>query len=129
MPDRRGNNRIDTLKNLIRDDRIALCFLVPGSTTILRINGRAKISIEPELLASFAVDDKPPRSVIIIKAEAVYFQCGRAVLRSRLWEKDAQIDPETLPSPGEVLAAISAGEFDGKTYDDEWPGRAQKSLW
>ena len=94
MPDRRGNNRVDSLKNIIRDPRVALCFLIPGSRNALRVNGEAHLSINPDIKASFAVDGKEPRSVIVIKTHAVYFQCGRAIVRSNLWNPEAQIDPK-----------------------------------
>src|SRR6202795_3341463 len=86
MPDRRGNNRIDSLRNIVRDPRVALLFLIPGVGNTLRVNGRAHLSVEPALLASFAVDDKPPRSVTVIEVDAVYFQCARALVRSELWD-------------------------------------------
>ena len=129
MPDRRGNNRCDSLKNIIRDPRIALCFLIPGSRTAMRVNGEAKLSIDPKLKASFVENGKEPRSVIVIKTQAVYFQCGRAVVRSRLWEQDARIDPKSIPTPGEVLAVLTKGEIGGKDYDEKWDGRAMDSLW
>ncbi len=129
LPDRRGNNRTDSLSNIVQDPRVALFFMVPGSKTCLRINGTAELTIEKEILASFAVDDKLPRCVIVIKTQAIYFQCGRAVMRARLWEKDAQIDSGTVPKPGEVLAWITDNEFDGRSYDDAWDERAKKSLW
>ena len=129
MPDRRGNNRIDSLRNIVRDPDVALCFLIPGSRNALRVNGKAYISDDPELLASFAVKEKAPRSVIIIKTEAVYFQCGRAIVRSKLWDADAQIDPKTLPTPGDVLAELSNGSVGGKDYDDKWDKRASETLW
>ena len=129
MPDRRGNNRVDSLKNIVRDPRIALCFLIPGSRTALRVNGEAHLSVEPELKASFAMDGKEPRSVIVIKTQAIYFQCGRAIVRSRLWEQDAQVDPKTLPTPGDVLSELSRGEVGGPEYDKEWNGKAMETLW
>ena len=129
MPDRRGNNRVDSLKNIVRDPRVALCFLIPGSRTALRVNGEAHLSVDPEILASFAVTEKAPRSVIVIKTLAVYFQCGRAIVRSRLWDQEAQVDPDTLPTPGEVLAELSRGEVGGPDYDAKWDARASKTLW
>jgi len=129
MPDRRGNNRVDSLSNIVHDPRIALCFLIPGSNTCLRVNGKAHISIDEEVIKSFAVDEKAPRSVIIIETDAIYFQCGRAILRSKLWDEDAQIDPASVPKPGEILAWLTDNEFDGKTYDDAWEERANKTLW
>ncbi len=129
MPDRRGNNRCDSLKNILRDPKIALCFLIPGSRTTLRVNGEAYLSVDPELKSSFAEQSKEPRSIIIIKTHAVYFQCGRAIVRSKLWEKDTQVDPSKLPTPGEVLAYLSDNEIGGKQYDEEWDGRANKTMW
>ena len=129
MPDRRGNNRVDSLKNIVRDPRVALCFLVPGSRTSLRVNGEAHLSVDPEHKASFEVAGKEPRSIIVIHTRAVYFQCGRAIVRSKLWEQDAQVDPKTLPTPGEVLAYLSNNEIGGKDYDAKWEGRAKETLW
>ena len=129
LPDRRGNNRIDSLRNVVRDPRIALLFLIPGVGNTLRVNGRAQLSIEPELLASFAVEDKPPRSVMVITIDAVYFQCARALVRSGLWDPARHVDPKSLPSAGQILAALSDQRVGGETYDREWPGRAAKTMW
>ena len=129
MPDRRGNNRCDSLKNIICEPKIALCFLIPGSRTTLRVNGEAYVSIDPEVRASFTEQGQEPRSVIIIKTHAVYFQCGRAIIRSKLWDQDAQVDPSSLPTPGEVLAYLSDNKVGGKKYDEEWEGRANKTMW
>ena len=129
MPDRRGNNRADSLKNIICDPRIALCFLIPGSKNALRVNGEAHVSVDPELKASFAEQGKEPRSVIIIRTMAVYFQCGRAIVRSQLWNTDAQIDPRSLPTPGDVLHTLSKGTVGGAEYDAKWEDRAKKTLW
>src|ERR1700712_1193529 len=93
MPDRRGNNRIDSLRNIVRDPRIGLLFLIPGSGSTLRVNGHAVISADPDLLDSFRVDGHAPRTVIVITVEAAYFQCARAIIRARLWEPEAQVDP------------------------------------
>jgi PPOX class probable FMN-dependent enzyme len=97
LPDRRGNNRIDSLRNIVHDPRVALLFLIPGVGNTLRVNGRAHLSVEPDLLASFAVDDKPPRSVTVIEVDAVYFQCARAVEPGspRRSEKPAQRRPDS----------------------------------
>lgn len=129
MPDRRGNNRADSLKNIIRDPRVALLFLVPGSGTTLRVNGRAHISIDRELCASFAVEGKPARSVIVIDVEAVYFQCARAIRRSDLWNPEKHVDPKLLPTPGRILEVTSGKAIDGESYDREWPERARTSMW
>ncbi|BCH32380.1 pyridoxamine 5'-phosphate oxidase [Mesorhizobium sp. L-8-10] len=129
MPDRRGNNRADSLRNILRDPRVGLLFLVPGSGTTLRVNGRAEISIDPELCASFTVEGKPARSVTVIAVETVYFQCARAIHRSELWNHERHVDPASLPTPGEILAVTSRHRIDGETYDKEWPERAKNSMW
>jgi len=129
MPDRRGNNRTDSLRNIVRDPRVALMFLIPGSNTTLRVNGRAQVSVDPDLLQSFLMQGQAPRSVVVITIEAVYFQCARALMRSDLWNPDAFVDPETLPSAGDMLAAASAGTVGGEAYDKAWPERAKASMW
>ncbi len=129
MPDRRGNNRIDSLRNIVRDPRVGLLFLIPGSGTTLRVNGWAVVSAERELLASLAVDGQAPRTALVITVEVAYFQCARAVIRSELWNPERHVDPASLPTPGEILAALSDGEVGGATYDHEWPSRAAKSMW
>jgi uncharacterized protein len=129
MPDRRGNNRIDSLRNIVRDPRVALLFLIPGSGTTFRVNGRALLSTDKELLASFAVDGQVPRTAIVITVETAYFQCARAIFRSELWNPARHVDPASLPTAGEILAALSAGEVGGVSYDREWPERAAQTLW
>ncbi len=129
LPDRRGNNRVDSLRNIVRDPRVALLFLIPGSGTTFRVNGRAAVSVDPDLLASFAVAGHPPRTVVLVSAEAAYFQCARAVVRCGLWSEAARIDPATLPTPGAMLAALSEGRVGGAAYDAKWPERAAGTLW
>jgi PPOX class probable FMN-dependent enzyme len=129
LPDRRGNNRIDSLRNVIRDPRVALLFLIPGSGTTFRVNGRAVISADPALLDSFTIDGKAPRTAMIVTVEEAYFQCARAIVRSGLWKAEAQVDPRSLPTPGAMLAAVTAGEVGGEAYDREWPERAAKTMW
>ena len=129
MPDRRGNNRADSLKNIIRDPRVALMFLIPGSGNALRINGRAELDRDPDLLASFAVDGQVPRCVIIITLDAIYFQCARAIVRSDLWNPDHHRDPSMLTTAGEILSNLSQGKIGGQAYDQEWPKRAASTLW
>ena len=129
MPDRRGNNRVDSLKNIVQDPRVALLFLIPGSGTTFRVNGKAHLSTEPALLASFAVDGKPPRSVIVITVETAYFQCARAIVRSDLWNPEKHVDPKALPTAGQILSNLSQDRVGGQAYDKEWPERAKKSLW
>lgn len=129
MPDRRGNNRIDSLRNIVRDPRVALLFLIPGSGTTLRVNGTAQISADEDLLDSFAVEGQPPRSVIIIKVAEIYFQCARAIVRADLWNPAKHVDQADLPTPGAILAQQSSGEVGGKPYDEAWPQRAIESMW
>jgi PPOX class probable FMN-dependent enzyme len=129
LPDRRGNNRIDSLRNIVRDPRSALLFLIPGVGNTLRVNGRAHLSADPDLLRSFAVDGKAPRSVIVLAVESIYFQCACATVRSELWNGKYHRDPKSLPSAGQILAALSEDRIGGAAYDAEWPTRAKASLW
>ena len=129
LPDRRGNNRIDSLRNIVRDPRVALLFMIPGVGNTLRVNGRAHLSVAPDLLASFAVEEKAPRSVTVIEVDAIYFQCARALVRSELWNPARHVDPKSLPSAGQILAALSGERVGGETYDREWPGRAAATMW
>lgn len=129
LPDRRGNNRIDSLRNVVRDPRIALLFLIPGAGNTLRVNARASISVDPSLCASFAVEGKAPRSVLVVAVQSVYFQCARALIRAALWDPTARIDPAALPTPGEILAELSDQRIGGAAYDREWPERAKQTMW
>jgi hypothetical protein len=129
MPDRRGKNRVDSLHNIVRDPRVALLFLIPGSGSTLRINGCAHVSADPGLLASFKMEGKAPRSVIVVSVHEVYFQCARAIVRSDLWNPDKRVDPRTLPTPGQILAEMSENRVGGEVYDREWPERARQSMW
>jgi PPOX class probable FMN-dependent enzyme len=129
MPDRRGNNRIDSLRNIVRDPRCAFLFLLPGSGTTFRANGRAHLSIDPALLESFAVEGKAPRSVIVMAIDELYFQCARAIVRSELWNPAKHLDPKSLPTPGEILASMTNDEVGGDSYDRAWPERAKATMW
>ena len=129
MPDRHGNNRVDSLRNIILDPRVGLLFLVPGSGTTLRVNGRARLAADAELLATFAAGGKAPRSVIVICVDAVYFQCARAILRSELWNPERHVDPAALPTPGQIVGALTANALGGEEYDKAWPERAKSSMW
>lgn len=129
MPDRRGNNRVDSLRNIVRDPRVALLFLIPGSGTTLRVNGRAQVSADPDLLASFEIGGKAPRTVIVLTVDEIYFQCARAIVRSELWNPDRRVDPRDLPTPGQILAGMSDDRVGGEEYDKAWPERARQSLW
>src|SRR5262245_33484125 len=129
IPDRRGNNRIDSLRNLVRDPRIALLFMIPGIGNTLRINGRAEISTDPELCAGFAMQGKAPKTVLVVTAERVYFQCPKALVRSHLWSADAQVARSELPSTGQILEALSKGSIDGAAYDSAYPRRLNETIY
>ncbi|MEM6384255.1 MAG: pyridoxamine 5'-phosphate oxidase family protein [Pseudomonadota bacterium] len=129
MPDRRGNNRIDSLRNIVRDPRVALLFLIPGSGTTVRVNGRASLTIEPSLLRRFEVDGKAPRCVIRIAVGELYFQCARAVVRAGIWQTEKWPNFNVLPTPGTLLAEASEGREGGRAYDEAWPKRAAESMW
>lgn len=129
IPDRAGNNRVDSLRNIVRDPRVGLLFMIPGVGNTIRANGRAVLSIEPELLQSFAVQGKPPRSVIVFTIETIYFQCARAIVRAHLWDAEAHVDPKSLPSAGQILAEMSDARVGGEEYDRAWPERAANTMW
>jgi len=129
LPDRRGNNRIDSLRNVIDRPQVSLLFLIPGCNEALRVMGEAHISVAPELLARCAHGNTLPRSVLVIAVRRVFFQCGRAVIRSRLWQAEQQVERATLPSIGSVLQTLSASRIDGGAYDAELPARQQRTLY
>jgi PPOX class probable FMN-dependent enzyme len=129
IPDRRGNNRLDSMRNLIADPRIALLFLIPGVGETLRVNGRADISTDPALLARFPMQGKLPRSVIVVHVETVYFQCPKAPVRSELWNPAKHIDRKSLPSTGTILADISRDAAGGEQYDREYPERMKATIY
>jgi PPOX class probable FMN-dependent enzyme len=129
IPDRPGNNRIDGFRNIVRDPRIALLFLIPGVGETLRVNGRAQISIEPDLMQSFAVNGKLPRCVLIVHIESIYFHCAKAIMRAKLWEEATKIDRRSLPSTGTIIAELSHGERGGEAYDRELPERYKAQLY
>jgi uncharacterized protein len=117
VPDRRGNNRIDSLRNIVRDPRVALLFLIPGVGETIRIDGRAALSVGPDLLARFVVNDKPPTCVIVITVEHVFYQCTKAIVRSKLWDSAQHVDRRTLPTTGAILAAQTSGRLGGTEHD------------
>ncbi len=129
IPDRRGNNRIDTLRNLVRDPRIALLFLIPGVGETMRINGRARISTDPKLTESFVINGKVPRSVLVVTVERAYFQCTKAIIRSKLWDPASIVDRKTLPTPGAILAEVTAGKMGGPEHDRLAPQRIKETIY
>jgi uncharacterized protein len=129
MPDRRGNNRLDTLRNLVVDPRIGLLFLVPGIGVTMRVNGTAELSTDVELRESFAMDGKLPTTVIVVTTTAVYTQCPKALIRSRLWDPSLHRESSELPSVGDIMELITAGAIDGKSLDAAYPERLRQTIY
>lgn len=127
LPDWRGNDRIDSISNIVADGRASMMFLIRGSATVLRLNGHARVTDDAELRASFARGENLPRAVIVLRVSQAYFQCARAVKRAGLW--DGGDDSADLPTPGEILSVLTSGEVGGATYDAEWPRRAARTMW
>jgi hypothetical protein len=129
LPERRGNNRVDGLRNILADPRVALLFFVPGVGETIRVNGRARISVDPALLARFAVGGTPPKCVLEVKVETVFFQCARALARSQLWQGGPAERPAGVPSAGAMLAALTDGAVGGAEYDRALPERQRSTLY
>jgi hypothetical protein len=129
IPDRRGNNRIDTLRNLVRDPRISLLFLIPGVGETMRINGRARISTDPKLTESFAMNGKTPKCVLVVTVERAYFQCTKAIIRARLWDETSKVERKTLPTPGAILAELTDGKMGGPEHDRAAPERIKQTIY
>jgi PPOX class probable FMN-dependent enzyme len=129
IPDRRGNNRIDSLRNILRDPQVALLFLIPGIGETLRVNGRATISIAPELLDRFIHEGKPPRTVLVVEVDSVFFQCSRALVRSDLWNPAKHRSRPEIPSAGTMLAGASRHQVGGDAYDAALPERVRSTLY
>ncbi len=129
IPDRRGNNRADSLRNIINDPRVTLLFLIPGVGETLRINGSAAISVDPALLERFPFRGTLPRSVIVVTVDRIYFQCPKALVRSELWNPEKHTPRKSLPSTGTILADITAGMVGGEQYDRDYPERLRTTLY
>src|SRR6201987_601161 len=129
VPDRRGNNRIDSLRNILHDPRVALLFLIPGCGETIRVNGRAAISTDPALAQSYLVDGKSPRAVLVVSVERVFYQCAKAIVRSKLWDPSRHIDRKSLPSNGTILAELTEGRLGGEAHDREAPARLKATLY
>lgn len=129
MPERRGNNRADSLRNIVADPRVGLLFLIPGVGETLRVNGRATISTDPVLLDRFVMQGQRPKCVLVIAVETVFFQCARAVARSSLWQPLAADAPRPVPTPGEMLHSLTEAAIDGATYDRDLPERQRTTLY
>jgi len=129
LPDRRGNNRIDSLRNMVVDPRVSLLFMIPGVGETMRVNGTAEILTDPELLTRFSMQGKPPRSVIRVNVEKAYFQCQKALARSQLWSPDSIIERSSLPTAGRMQQAVLGNTFDGATYDAEYPDYMKRTMY
>jgi PPOX class probable FMN-dependent enzyme len=129
VPDRRGNNRIDSLRNLIHDPRVALLFLIPNCGETIRVNGRAAISTDPALCESFIVEGKVPRVVLVVTVDRVYYQCPKALVRSKLWDPSTWRDRQALPSTGKILAEVTGGRHDADKHDREYPQRLKETIY
>lgn len=124
LPDWRGNNRIDTLRNIVRDNRVSLMFMVQGSTNVVRVNGSAVVTADPDLRASFEKKGRQPATVIVITINELYFQCAKAVMRADLWGGDA---PE-VPTAGQFIREMQR-DFDAEGYDSGYPEYAKGRFW
>lgn len=129
LPERRGNNRADSLRNIVSDPRVAILFLIPGVGETLRVNGRARITVEPALLERFTVQGKLPKCVIVVEVDTVFFQCARAIHRSKLWQAAPADAPGSVPSAGAILDALTGGKIEAETYDRELPERLRTTLY
>lgn len=126
LPDWRGNNRLDSLRNIVSDGRVSLMFMVPGSDNVIRVNGRAWLTADTDMRARFDRKGHQPATVIVIEINEIYSQCARAILRAGLWSGAKTHD---LPSAGDILADMTAGEEGGASYDAAWGPRAAKTMW
>jgi PPOX class probable FMN-dependent enzyme len=128
LPDRRGNDRLDSLRHIVRDPPVALLFLLPGIGETLRINGRAALSTNAALCDSFRVQGKVPACVIVVTVDRVYTQCPEALIRSDLWNPERHIPAEAVPSTGTRLAALTGGGIEAAAYDTAYPERVQETI-
>lgn len=126
LPDWKGNNRLDSLRNIVRDGRVSLMFLVPSSNNVVRVNGTAVLHTDPDLLARFARPSGAlPRSVIVVAIGEIYFQCAKAIMRSKLWSDEARAN---VPSAGALIKEVNA-EFDSEAYDGGYEAYAKTRMW
>jgi PPOX class probable FMN-dependent enzyme len=125
LPDWRGNNRLDALRNIVADGRVSLMFMIPGNTTVVRVNGTAVLTAEPEVTRGFTQGGKHPRTVAVISVGEAYFQCAKALMRSRLWAAEAS---PKVPTAGEFLQEQETG-FDAESYDTGYVTYAQNRMW
>jgi PPOX class probable FMN-dependent enzyme len=129
IPDRRGNNRIDSFRNIVRDPRVALMFMIPGCDEVIRVIGKAAISVDPELCGQFVMQGKAPKVVLVVTVEHVYYQCPKALVRSKLWDPASRVDRKSLPTSGKILAEITGGRQDAEKHDREYPERLKATIY
>jgi PPOX class probable FMN-dependent enzyme len=126
LPDWRGNNLTDSLRNIVRDDRVSLMFMVPGCNNVVRLNGRAKLSVDQDITSSFEQDGKNPKSVVVVTLDEIYFQCAKAMMRSKLWVSGDESNG--LPTAGQFVKEVKA-DFDDETYDRTYAEVAKGKMW
>lgn len=126
LPDWRGNNRLDSLRNIILDGRVSLMFMVPGCINVVRLNGTAILSIDADLLQSFEREGKTPKSVIEVGVEEVYYQCAKAIIRAKLWAGEDQSN--NVPTAGMFISEY-AGGIDVQAYDSGYAEYAKPKMW
>ena len=132
IPDRRGNNRLDSLRNIVQNANVGLIFLVPNAGETIRVSGKAEILVDQTLCASFALNNKPASSVLKVTVEKAYFQCQKALARSKLWDASSYPDRSELPTAGQMTQHFSKSkgiDFDGEAYDREYPERMRKIIY
>jgi hypothetical protein len=126
MADWRGNNRLDSLRNIVRDPRVSLMFMIPGCTNVVRVNGKAVLTADPALTTAFEKGGKRPKTVIVITIDELYFQCAKAIMRSKLWAAESQ--DVHVPTAGQFIKEMSA-DFDAAGYDSGYPEYAKERMW
>lgn len=128
IPDRRGNNRLDTLRNLMSDDRVALIFFAPGVNETIRVNGTAHVTTDPEILDQFESHGKRPVTALVVSIASVYFQCARALVRSQLWSAESHLQKDAVPTAGQMIKG-ALPDFDAAAYEAELPERQKRTLY
>lgn len=126
LPDWRGNNRLDSLRNVVEDGRVSLMFMVPGSNNVVRVNGQAVLTADPDVVTAFEQGNRHPRVVVVVTVHEVYFQCAKALMRSRLWQ--AEDESHSVPTAGDFIQALKE-DFDAKAYDENYPAYAEDKMW
>jgi uncharacterized protein len=129
IPDRRGNNRLDTLRNIVRNPSVGLLFLIPGIREAFRVNGEAVISRDPALTERFAVEGKLPRTVLVVTVKEAYIHCSRALVRAEMWNPAKFAAPDSVPTFGTMMAAHTCGFVDAKAVDEEAKVRVPLTLY